>query len=155
MQVVKLVFIVFLIFVSSGCKSLQPTAYFFISNISRERRVVDVKVSIAGNTVLNDPILYTGVQPDLSNTPYISLPKGKYTIQVTADKGQTIAEQSIVLQNDRWIYISYSFVLPIDTSHAKMLIQEFRGDTASVHKRLQGYPPSVTIHVMDKEPGHM
>ena len=155
MQAFRLVFFIFLTFILTGCTWFQPTAYFFISNTSRDTKAVDMNVSIAGKIVLNDTVRYTEVRPDLSNTPYISLPKGKYIIRVTADKGQTLAEQSIDLGKNRWIFISYSYVPPIDTAHANMLIKNFREDTASVNKRLQGYPPSVTIHVMDKEPVHM
>jgi hypothetical protein len=152
---VRLIVIVFITIVLAGCNWFQPTAYFFISNISRERKAVDIKVSIADKTVLDDTIRYTGIQPDLSNTPYVSLPKGKYVIRVTADNAQTLAEQPINLGNDRWIFISYSYLPPIDTAHADMLMKSFGEDTASVNSRVRGYPPRVTIHIMDKEPVHM
>ncbi len=91
----------------------------------------------------------------MSITPYVSLPKGKYVIRVSADNGQAIAEQGVDLGSDRWIFISYSYVPPIDTAHANMLLRNFGEDTASVNPRVRGYPPSVTIHIMDKEPVHM
>ncbi|MCF1715971.1 hypothetical protein L0U88_15125 [Flavihumibacter sp. RY-1] len=154
MQIFRLLLIAFLTIFLTGCNWFRPTAYFFISNISKERKAVDIKVSIAAKKVLDDSIRYTGIQPDLSNTSNISLPKGKYVKKVTADNGQALAEQPIYLGNDKWIFISYSY-LPIDTAHANMLINKLGDDTASVNLRLGGHPPSVTIFIMDKEPVHM
>lgn len=139
----------------TGCKWFQPTAYFFISNTSRDKRAVDIKVSIADKTVLSDTLRYTGIQPDLSTTPYISLPKGKYIIRVSADNGKANAAQPVDLGSNRWIFISYSYTPPIDTAHANLLLKNFGNDTSWVNPQLRGFPPSVTIYIMDKEPVHM
>ena len=139
----------------TSCKWFQPTAYFFISNTSRDKKAVDIRVTIAGKSVLNDTIRYTGIQPDLSNTPYVSLPKGKYIIRVSADNGQALAEQPIDLGSDRWIFVSYSYKPPIDTAHANMLLNNFGNDTSWVNPQVRGFPPSVTVYIMNKEPVHM
>ncbi|RZK14370.1 MAG: hypothetical protein EOO43_16455 [Flavobacterium sp.] len=54
-------------------------------------------------------------------------------IATSADNGQTTAEPRIDLSNDRWIFVSYSYMSAMDTTHAKSI---------------------VTIYVMNKEPIH-
>lgn len=139
----------------TGCSWFQPTAYFFISNTSDDKKRVDIKVSIGTKDVFDDTIKYTNIQPDLQYTPYLTLQKGKYVIRVTADSGKVVVEQPINLGNDRWIFISYAYKPPIDTVEARTLLKNFGNDTSWVNPQLRGFPPSVTIHVMDKEPVHM
>lgn len=139
----------------TGCSWFQPTAYFFISNTSEDKKVVDIKVSIGSKDVFNNTIKYTNIQPDLQYTPYVTLPKGKYIIRVTADSGKVAVEQPVDLGNDRWIFVSYGFRPPIDTVEANTLLRNFGNDTSWVNPQLRGFPPSVKIHIMDKEPVHM
>lgn len=155
MKLLRQTFYISLILLLTSCKWFQPTAYFFVSNTSMDKKAVAIKVSIAGKSVLSDTIRYTGIQPDLSNTPYLSLPKGKYVIRVSADNGQAIAEQTIDLGNDRWIFVSYSYKPPIDTANANVLLKNFGNDTSWVNSQLRGFPPSVTIIIMDKKPIHI
>ena len=149
----KLIF--FIPLLTTGCNWFQPTAYFFISNESKDKRVVDIRVSIADKSVFNDSIRYTDIRPDLQYTPYVTLPKGKYTIRVSADNGKATAEQPIDLGNDRWIFVTYSFSNPVDSTEAKILQTNFGFDTAFVNPKLRGSPPRVTVYIMDKEPVHM
>jgi hypothetical protein len=100
-QLIVILVSVIIVSLYTRCGSFQPTGYFFISNKSRESRAVDINVSIAGKTVLNDTVRYTGIEPDLSNTPHISLPKGKYIIRVSADNGRATCEQDVHLEDDR------------------------------------------------------
>jgi hypothetical protein len=83
------------------------------------------------------------------------LPKGKYTICISSDDGKAVTENEINLTNDKWIFISYPYVPPIDAPHADVLLKNFRNDTAWVNPQVRGFPPTVTIHIMDKEPVHM
>ncbi|WP_132055696.1 hypothetical protein [Pseudocnuella soli] len=139
----------------AGCSWFQPTAYFFISNTSEDKKVVDIKVSIGTKGVFDDTIKYTNIQPDLKYTPYVRLPKGKYVIRVTADSDKVSVEQPINVGNDRWIFVSYGYKPPIDTVEASLLRKNFGNDTAWINPQLRGFPPSVKIHIMDKEPVHM
>jgi hypothetical protein len=139
----------------TGCSWFQPTAYFFISNTSDHKKVVDINVSIGKKDVFDNTIKYTNIQPDLQHTPYVTLPKGKYVIRVTADSGKVSVEQPINLGNDRWIFVSYTYKPPIDTAEANVLLKNFGNDTAWVNRQLRGFPPSIKIHIMDKEPVHM
>jgi hypothetical protein len=154
-QIPRLLILLLFIHSLTGCKWFQPTTYFFISNTCRDDKPVNIKVTIAGETVFNDTIRYTNIRPDLTYAPYISLPKGKYTIKVAADNGKATAEQPIDLGNDRWVFISYSFAKPIDSSEAKLLLTNFDNDTSWVNPQLRGSPSKVTIYIMDKEPVHM
>ncbi|WP_121357795.1 hypothetical protein [Flavisolibacter nicotianae] len=136
----------------TSCKWFQPTAYFFISNTSRDSKPVDIRVTLAGKTVFNDTIKYSGVVPDLAYTSHISLPKGKYIIKAISDSGKVIAEQPIDLGNNRWVFIQYSVTKPIDSADAKMLLTNFGNDTSWVNPKLRGTPPKVIITVLDKKP---
>lgn len=155
MKLLRQIFYLSIILLFSSCKWFQPTIYFFISNTSKDKKAVDIKVSIAGKSVLSDTIRYTEIRPDLSNTPYFSLPKGKFVIHVSADNGQAIAEQSIDLENDRWVFVLYSYTPLIDTSEANVLLKNFGNDTSCVNSQLQGFRPSVKIQILDKEPIHI
>ena len=147
--------LLFIILFLTSCQWFQPTVHFFISNTSEDKKSVDIQVTINGKTVFNNLIKYIDVQPDLQYTPYISLPRGKYTIKVTADSGRAIIEQPISFEGDRWIFVSYHYTKPIDSSEAKSLLKNFGNDTSFVNPRLRGFPSSVRIHIMDKEPVHM
>jgi hypothetical protein len=138
-----------------GCKWFQPTAYFFISNTSEGKKAVDIKVTIGAKEVFDDTIKYTNIQPDLQYTRYVTLSKGKYNIRVTADSGRVSVEQPIDSGADRWVFVSYSYKPPIDTTEANMLLKNFGNDTSWVNPQLRRFPSSVTIHVMNKEPIHM
>jgi hypothetical protein len=139
----------------TSCNWFQPTAYFIISNGSDDKKVVDMKVSIGTKDVFNDTIKFTNIQPDLQYTPYLTLPKGQYIIQIMADSGKVTVAQPINLRHDRWIFVSYSYKLPIDTAEAAVLLKNFGNDTSWVNPQLRGIPPIVKIHIMDKEPIHM
>ena len=145
----------FLILFLTSCQWFRPTAYFFISNISEDNKSVDIKVTVDGKVVFNDTINHTNIQPDLQYTPYISLPKGEYTIKIVADSGRAIAEQLISFESDRWIFVSYHNAKPIDSLEAKILLKNFGNNTSFVNPKLRGLPPSIRIHIMDKEPVHM
>ena len=137
------------------CNSPDPNAYFFISNTSENKKAVDIKVTIDTTAIFHDIIEYTDIAPDLQYTPNTTLPKGKYFIRVVADSGRAVAEQQIYLDNDRWIFISYSYKPPIDTAEANNLMKNFGNDTSWIDQQLRGSPPRVVIHIMDKEPIHM
>lgn len=145
----------FLVTLCFGCRLFQPTAYFFISNGSKDKTPVDIKIKIGGQTVFDDSIKYTNVRPDLQYTPSITLTKGKYTIFITADSGKTSLTQPIMLDGDRWIFISYSFNSPADSTQRERLIKDFGYDTSYINTKLRGIPSKVGIYIMDKEPIHM
>jgi len=138
-----------------GCRLFQPTAYFFISNGSEDKTPVDLQVKIGVQTVFYDSIKYTNVRPDLQYTPSITLTKGKYTIFVTADSGRTSLTQTIMLDGDRWIFISYSYNSPADSVQREILKKNFGYDTSFINHKIRGTPSNVVIHIMDKEPIHM
>lgn len=155
MQLPRQLKLLFILTLLTACNWFQPTAHFFISNNSDHKKDVDINVSIGTKDVFSDTIKYTNIRPDLQYTPYVTLPKGKYMIRVTADNGKVAVEQPINLGNDRWIFVSYAYKPPIDTAEANMLLKSFGNDTSWVNPQLRGFPPSVTIHIMAKEPVHM
>ena len=155
MQLLRRNSIILVLFLLAGCNWFQRTAYFFISNTSEDRKAVDIQVSIGDKTVYNDRIKYTDIAPDLQYTPYVTLPKGKYMMRVTADSGKVSIEHPVDLGTDRWIFVSYSYKAPIDTAKAKILFENFRNDTTWLNLQVRGYLPNVKIHIMDKEPVHM
>ncbi|MFT3934090.1 MAG: hypothetical protein QM726_10780 [Chitinophagaceae bacterium] len=151
----KLLLFSFLLTLCIGCRLFQPTAYFFISNVSKDKGPVDIQLSIDGKTVFADSIRYSNIRPDLQYTPLIVLPKGKYTIVVTADSGRAKLEQSISLEGNRWIFITYFFDRPVDTSQWERLKKEFGNDTSFLHPIFRGTPSKLGIDIMDREPIHM
>ena len=138
-----------------GCKLIQPTAYFFISNVSKDKTPVDIQIKIGQQSVFDDSIHYTNVAPDLQYTPSITLTKGKYTIFITADGGKTSLTQPLMLVNDRWVFVSYSYNAAADSIQREVLIKYFGHDTTYLNRQLRGTPPRVGIYIMDKEPLHM
>jgi hypothetical protein len=127
----------------------QPTAYFFISNESQDRKAVDIEVKLAGQTVYGDTIKWTTIRPDLQYTPYQSVSKGKYTITVIADSGRVKMTQPIMLDSDRFIFITYTYTAPIDST---TVIKMYGFPDP---EKLKGQEPKVGIYITDKEPVHM
>lgn len=155
MLTIKRLLLIYFVTLFCGCRLFQPTAYFFISNGSEDKTPVDIKIKIGGQTVFDDSIKYTNVRPDLQYTPSITLTKGKYTIFVTADSGKTNLTQPIMLDGDRWIFISYSYNLPADSLQREILMKNFGYDTSFINQKIRGTPSNVGIYIMDKEPIHM
>lgn len=155
MQIFKRLLFAFLVTLGFGCRAFQPTAFFFISNGSEDKTPVDIQIRIGGQTVFDDSIKYTNVAPDLQYTPCINLAKGKYTISVTADSGKTSLTEPIMLDGDRWIFISFNFNGPADSIERDRLLKSFWYDTSFVNTKFRGTPSKVGIYVMDKEPVHL
>ena len=109
---------------------------------------MDVSVTLGGQTVFNDTIKYTNIRPDLRYTPDQTLSKGKYMITVTADNGKVQVRQPIMLDGDRFIFVTYSFKAPVDST---TLIRNLRFPFAD---KLKGQEPKIGIHITDKEPVH-
>ena len=151
----KRLLFIFSVTLSFGCKLFQPTAYFFVSNISKDKSPVDIQIKIGGQNIFDDSIKYTNIRPDLQYTPSITLTKGKYTIFVTADCGKTSLTQPIMLDGDRWIFITYSYNSPVDSLQRESLKKYFGYDTSYINQKIRVTPSNVSIHIMDKEPLHM
>ena len=134
---------------ADSCQLLQPTAHFFIINESQDRKAVDISVTLGGQTVFNDTIKYTNVRPDLQYTPDQTLSKGKYIIIVIADNGKVQVRQPIMLDGDRFIFITYSYKAPVDST---TLIRNLGFPFAD---KLKGQKPKIEIHIIDKEPVHL
>ena len=148
------IYTILLAYILASCNSPKPTAYFFISNTSDSKKLINIKVTIDTISVFNDTIKYSNIAPDLQYTPDLRLPKGKYIIRVFADSAKAFAEKQLNLDNDRWVFISYSYKPPIDTVEAQSL-KNFGIDTTFLKEQIRGSPPTVIIHIMDKEPIHM
>ena len=155
MQIIKRLFFFSTIALFFSCRLFRPTAYFFISNGSKDKSSVDIQIKIGGQTVFNDSIHYTDVRPDLQYTPSATLTKGKYTIFITVDGGKISLTQPIMLDSDRWIFISYSYTAPVDSIQRENLIKYFGYDTSYLNTKLRRIPYKVGIYIMDKEPVHM
>ena len=132
-----------------SCRLFQPTAYFFIINESQDRKAVDISVTLGRQTVFNDTIKYTNIRPDLQYTPDRTLSKGKYIITVTADNGKVQVRQPIMLDGDRFIFVTYSYKAPVDSTS---LIRNLGFPFAD---KLKGQEPKIGIHITDKEPVHL
>jgi hypothetical protein len=91
---------IFLVSLCFGYRFFQPTAYFFIRNVSKDKTPVDIQIKMGGQTAFDD-IKYTNVRPDLQYTPSITVTEGKYTIFVTVNNGKTSMTQPIMLDGDR------------------------------------------------------
>ena len=84
-----------------------------------------------------------------SNTPNTTLSKGKYTIFVTADGGKVQIQQPIMLDGDRFFFVTYSYKAPVDST---TLIKNPEFPFAD---QLKGQEPKIGIYITDKEPVHM
>jgi len=132
----------------SGCRLFQPTAYFFIVNESQDKKTVDINVTIGGETVFNNVVKYTNVRPDLQYTPDLTLTKGKYIITIIADSGKVQVTQPIMLDGDRYIFVTYSYKEPLDSA---TLVKNLGFPLA---EKLKGQEPKIGIYISDKEPVH-
>ena len=133
----------------TGCRLFQPTAQFFIINESQDKKAVDINVTLGGQTVFSDTIKYINVRPDLQYTPNKTLSKGKYMITITADSGKVQVRQPIMLDGDRFIFVTYSYKAPVDSA---TLIKNLGFPFA---EKLKGQEPKIGIYITDKEPVHM
>ena len=138
-----------LLVTATSCRLFQPTAQFFIINESQDRKAVDISITLGGQTIFNDTIKYINVRPDLQYTPSKTLTKGKYTIFVTADNGKIQAQQPIMLDGDRFIFVTYSYKAPVDSATLIKNLGFPFGD------KLKGQEPKIGIHITDKEPVHL
>lgn len=110
---------------------------------------MDINIRLGGQTVFSDTIKYTNVRPDLQYTPSKTLSKGKYTIFVTADSGKVHVQQPIMLDGDRFIFVTYSYKAPADSA---TLIRNLGFPFAD---KLKGQEPKIGIYITDKKPVHM
>lgn len=132
-----------------------PTAFFVVSNNSRDKTPVDIQIKIGGRNVFNDLIHYSAIRPDLQYATSISLSKGKYNIFITADSGKVNLRQPIMLDSDRWIFITYGYNALNDSLQGDSLIKNFGYDSRYMNTKLPEPPPKVGIYITDKEPVHI
>ena len=133
----------------TGCRWFQPTAQFFIVNESSDKQAVDFKVVLGGQNIFDDTLRYNNVRPDLRYTPNKTLPKGKYMITVTGDSGKIQVRQPIMLDGNRFIFVTYHYKKPIDST---TLVKRLG---FAYPPMLKGQEPKVEIYITDKEPVHM
>ena len=110
---------------------------------------MDINIKLGGQPVFSDTIKHSNVRPDLQYTPSKTLTKGKYTIFVTADNGKVQIQQPIMLDGDRFIFVTYSYKAPVDSA---TLIKNLGFPFAN---KLKGQEPKIGIYITDKEPVHM
>ncbi len=151
----RIVICLALLFIS--CHKKQ-TAYLIIENSSRDQRAVRLSVSIDTASIFDQVVEYSDISPDLRYTPSAQLDKGKYVISVVADNGNLVKKQQINLDNDRWIFISYLYEAPADSSTLSRLALQYEKEQEPsleyIDKLKRGSKPEINIHVMDKEPMH-
>ena len=132
-----------------SCSFFQPTARFFIINESYDKKNVDIKVILGKQIVFEDTIKYINIRPDRQYMTNNRQKAGKYTITVTADNGKVQVQQPIILEGDRFIFVTYSYKAPVDSvTLAKKLGHPFAGE-------IKGQEPKIGIHITDKEPVHL
>ena len=134
---------------AASCRFFQPTAQFFIVNESQDRKAVDITIKLGGQNVFSDTIKYSEVRPDLKYTPSKTLTKGKYTVFITADNGKVQIQQPLMLDGDRFIFVTYSYKAAVDSA---TLIKNFGFPFA---EKLKEQEPKVKIYITDKEPVHL
>ena len=71
----KQIFGILYVSLFASCNSSNPTAYFFISNISDTKKAVDIKITMDTNAIFDGIIKYSNIAPDLQYTPYVTLPR--------------------------------------------------------------------------------
>jgi hypothetical protein len=140
----------------TSCKYFQPTAYIYISNQSRDKKAVDISISLDNENVFSDTIKWTNVAPDLQYSVARIKPKGKYILKVVADSGKLKEAQEINLDKDKWVFVTYTYEAPIDSStlfdRYGFLINATGYIDSSLSKKLKGIDPTVLIYVKDEEP---
>ncbi len=149
-QLLALIFLLTLTLVSqTSCRFFQPTAHFFIINESQDKKAINISVTLGGQSVFDDTIKYTNVRPGLQYTPSKTLTKGKYMITVIADSGKVQVRQPLMLDSERFIFVTYSYKAPVDST---TLIKKFGFPFAD---KLKGQEPKIGIYITDKEPVHL
>lgn len=132
-----------------SCGLFQPEAHVSIL-IARDTEPVNIEVLIGGKRIFNDTVRYTNIADYFPYRSSIALPKGKYLIKVVVDGEKAYAMDSIDLMEDRWIFVSYGVLEPIDSAEANRLINEGM-DTSYVYPRLKGPLSSASIYVFDNK----
>jgi hypothetical protein len=134
------------------CNLLQPKAQFYLINTSKDKPRVDIKVYLAGDTVFADTIKYSNVAPDLQYMPSITASKGKHLIIIEADRDSLLLKQPLILDKDKWIFITYFYEAPIDSA---TLIKKYGFIDPYAAKKLKGRKPELGINVQDTPPNHL
>ena len=134
---------------ATSCQFFHPTVHFFIINKSEDRKAIDINIKLGGQSVFNDTIKFTNIRPDLQYTARKSFKKGRYTILVTADNGKVQIKQPIMLDSDKFIFVTYSYKATVDST---TLIKKLGFPFA---EKLKGQEPKIEIYIANEKPVHL
>jgi len=137
-----------------SCDS-KVDGFFYISNGSRDQSKIPLRLIVDNDTIFDQDAKYTNIAPDLQYIENKKLTKGKHQIIFEVTNSELKRIESVEFDEDKWIFLSYGFKKPADSIRKAELDKIFGGIRDSTNLFLyEGRKPSLTFHIMDKEPIH-
>ena len=139
-----------------GCES-KVDGIFYISNGSRDQTEIPLRLIIDNDTLFDQNAKYSNIAPDLQYIEDKKLTKGKHRIIFEVANSELKRIENVEFDKDKWIFISYEFKKPADSLKRIELDKSFNGikNADSIYSDFyNGRKPSLTFHIMEKEPIH-
>jgi len=128
---------------------------FYISNGSKDQSKIPLRLIVDNDTIFDQDAKYTNIAPDLQYIENKKLTKGKHQIIFEVTNSELKRIESVEFDEDKWIFLSYEFKKPADSIRKAELDKSFGGIRDSTNLFLyEGRKPSLTFHIMEKEPMH-
>lgn len=132
-----------------SCKSSSDSSiHFYVGNLSRLQKEVDIHISMGGKPMFDSSVKLTSREP----YAYIAdkkIQKGTYNIDVMADSGRLKLVQPVTVNDDLWVYVSYTFGSTGDSLFQPSTLKERPSLAAIDHSKSN---PSLHIFVSDSKP---
>lgn len=150
----KLLTFTFLILLFS-CDS-KVNGIFYISNGSQDHTEIPLRLIVDSDTIFDQNTKYTNIAPDLQYIEDKKLTKGKHKIIFEVVNSDLKRIEDVEFEKDKWIFLSYQFKKPADSTKRAELEKSFGGPKDSSNLFLYyGRKPSLTFHIMENEPIHL
>jgi hypothetical protein len=151
MHTAKRLFVVLMAVFVYGCHhSTEHSIHFYIGNLSRLKKQIDIKVSVNESAIFDSATLFSPTDPYRQYTPGKKFEDGNYTINVTADSGNLKMTQPVTLKNDLWVFVTYTHGSSGDSTLLKSSLKKIPA-ISSIDMAIPN--PSLHIFISDSKPG--
>ena len=134
-----------------GCHhSTEHSIHFYIGNLSRLEKQIDIKVSVNESNIFDSACLFSITEPYRLYTPGKKFEDGNYTINVSADSGNLKMMQPVTLKGDLWVFITYTHGSHGDSTLLKSSLKKIPA-ISSIDLTVPN--PSLHIFISDSKPG--
>lgn len=136
-----------------SCNS-KVNGTFYISNISQDRNEIPLRLIVDDDTIFYQNAKFTNIRPDLQYIENKKLTKGKHKIIFEVTNSTLKIMETVEFQNDKWIFLSYNYMEPADSTEMEELNKIFPIKDSTNLFLFNGQKPSLSFHVMEEKPNH-